>query len=282
MECSDAIHPAHAARGGQRKTRQSLSVLLVPTKIGLSAFDDLDIRLQQNASPFSLPAADISCNIPSNFTIGWSGNITSKRARLDSSISEVIQFEREQKRGVYDNGYHSTFVDRSGKPFKVTNALIAKIVLFPSPEEFPTVVNESQLANLEGRRKELEDVATKFPAAGKTLQNPIAALKAETSRFQAGDRKVQGRWLSAAEFKKYQETREAEVAAEERRLAERRIAEEKINAEKRAIEQRAAEERAALERAAEKQRQLEQANAEQDLADAIATFRLQQEQSAGN
>jgi hypothetical protein len=79
-----------------------------------------------------------------------------------------------------------------------------------------------------------------LPQTRPYLSGPIASIQADIARFHSGDRKVNGKWLTAAEYVAWQTAKAQQIAAE-RAEQEKRRGEERAAEEKRIEEQKVAE-----------------------------------------
>jgi hypothetical protein len=190
---------------------------------------------------------------------------------LENDYPWIEPFVAQRSRG--SNDHQRYFIDNSGKTFSVDRALIERIVLLPNANDFPDITTEASLAPLVSKQTELEMVAMKVVDAKSYVSKPIAALEAEIRRFRSGDRKVNGKWLSPAEFEEFQtaalagerERSASDKAAEAKWRALQKIGEEKRRAEQRATqEKRRAEQKATQEARAEEQKEAERQRLEKE------------------
>src|SRR5437667_2589031 len=119
-------------------------------------------------------------------------------------IVRIAPFTTERSRGPNDSGYKRYFTDNSGKTVSIDIRYIAGIVTFLDFSEFQNITSELSLTLLLSKKAELEAVAAKVPRARLYVRDPVRILEAEIKRFRSGERKVKGKWLTAAEYERFQ------------------------------------------------------------------------------
>jgi hypothetical protein len=185
-------------------------------------------------------------------------------------------------------GAKSYFTDKNGNVLKVDNISIMGIVRFP---DIQNLTDQSSLASLRAKNAELEAVAEKVPNAKPYLGPQIAAIQSQIARFQSGERKVNGKWLTGSEYQKFQADAAAAKAAaeaqEQKRLAEQKAAEDKRRAEEEALEEKRRAEQKALEdkrieekKAAERERAEKEQKATADLKRSNEQFEAMEQRAA--
>lgn len=200
------------------------------------------------------------------------GIILEKNRPWDSVVAKVVPFTAVRPPRQYESGYKSYFTDNNGKAFSIENSLLVGIVTFPDAAEFENITQELSLLPLRSKQAELAAVVAKVPGTRPYLAPQIAALENQIARFKSGERKINGKWLTASEYQKLQADAAAATAEakakEERRIAEQKAAEEKRIAEQKALEAKRAEE----QKAAERERAEKEEKATADLKQANEQF----------
>ena len=208
------------------------------------------------------------------------GIILEKDRPWSTSVTKIVPFTTERGHGAYDSGYKSYFNDKNGKVLSIDNNLIAGIVTFPDAAEFQNITQELSLLPLRSKQADLETVVAKVPGTRPYLAPQIAALENQIARFKSGERKINGKWLTASEYQKLQaDTAAAQATAKaqaERRIAEQKAAEEKQRAEQKALE----EKRAAEEKTAERERAEKEEKATVDLKQSNEQFETAEKRAA--
>jgi S1-C subfamily serine protease/Tfp pilus assembly protein PilF len=121
-------------------------------------------------------------------------------------IVRAIPFRAERVRGPNDQGYKRYFTGNAGNSLSIDTRFIVEVVTFPDVEEFQNITSESSLDTLILKKSELEAVAARTPQARLYVRDVIASLEAQIKNFRFGQRKVRGKWLTAADYGKFQLT----------------------------------------------------------------------------
>ena len=122
--------------------------------------------------------------------------------------------------------------------------------------EVPTTIpvnitNETEVTPLRKSLEELAAFSGRFPQSSQMLAGHIAALSAHISKFNNGDRRTNGKWVTSEELAASKDAAEKE---EQRRLKESELA-ERERVKRLRTEEAAARQREEAEQSAAKQRQ---------------------------
>jgi hypothetical protein len=153
---------------------------------------------------------------------------------------ELVGIEVHWFQSLRSKGSTTSLTDKNGRTETIDNKHIAGIVTFFNEQEYPNIINESQLDSLLLQKSEIESAGAKLTEAKPYAQKAVATIDAVITRFQSGARKVNGKWLTAAEYEKYQADLDAEKIAA-RAVMDKRIAEQRAASNLRAADQAAIE-----------------------------------------
>lgn len=181
------------------------------------------------------------------------GIIIERSFPWETGASSVERFVDELPLSSYDSGYKRYFRSPEGRKFGVEKTLIIQVVRFSSPDQFPNLVDATDIAPLVREQADLSALTQSFPLARAQIAGQLSVIADQLTKFNSGWRKLDRRWLTPQQYKDYKDEQARQVAAqkaaEEKRAAEARDAEQKRAGELRAAqERRIAEERAEAER----------------------------------
>lgn len=153
---------------------------------------------------------------------------------------EVVGIEVHPFASLQNTGWKTNLTDKNGQTEAIENKRIAGIVTFFDERDCADIIDESQLVPLLSQRSEIESVGAKLMEAKPYAHKAAATIDAVLSKFRSGGRKVNGKWLTAAEYQRYQSDLEAEKQAA-RAVIDKRIVERKAASNLRAADQAAIE-----------------------------------------
>ncbi|PTY00819.1 hypothetical protein DB346_14510 [Verrucomicrobia bacterium LW23] len=89
------------------------------------------------------------------------------------------------------------FVDGTQEVLNMGSVLV--LVEYRSTN-LPTLQKPADITRARTEYKRLQDTLRVYPALSAYVSKPLAALKADMDRYDTGDRKISGKWLTAAEY----------------------------------------------------------------------------------
>ncbi|HSI86409.1 MAG: RCC1 domain-containing protein [Candidatus Methylacidiphilales bacterium] len=75
-----------------------------------------------------------------------------------------------------------------------------RVIVLYSASVLPTIRTDAEATRARTELKRLEDTAARYPTVQPYLAKAISTLKSDVERFDGGSRKVEGKWLTAAEY----------------------------------------------------------------------------------
>jgi len=187
------------------------------------------------------------------------GILIVKSAPTDTKSGSVIEYRSVTEHLVPATDY-VTLTKPDGDRDDIPKNLI--LVKVEYPKELPlNLLTPAALGEIAGLVQQLRGVVSKYPQAQKYLDPKISNLQKEVDLFNLGSRKINGTWISSADFKRMvaeessrkvaileaKKRAEAELGAAKQREQEAAAAAQRLAEEKALVEKRAAEENAALE-----------------------------------
>jgi hypothetical protein len=130
-------------------------------------------------------------------------------------------------RTVTRDGGKVRFTDKDGRSEIIEERSVPGIITYYDESEFPNITDEASLEPIIQRKSAIESLGLKLEDAKPFAHKAIAAYAGVIARFRSGDRKANGKWLSAADLQiqevAAQKTREQKItdarAAEAKRFA---------------------------------------------------------------
>jgi len=138
-----------------------------------------------------------------------------------STVSDVHPFSTLLERADLESGYKTYFADEHGKRRSIDSNLIVDMIDFEKDNRF-NIVDDASFGWLVQERTSLSQVMSAVPGCRKYIAPWLKVLDKEIASFRAGNRRVDGRWLTAKEYKDYQLEQDRAVAKYETQLYEQR------------------------------------------------------------
>ncbi|MEY3895082.1 MAG: hypothetical protein RLZZ214_601 [Verrucomicrobiota bacterium] len=134
----------------------------------------------------------------------------------DSSAKAVVYSRIIDSRGPYLR------LVSGGVNIDITRSkMVARIEM---PDGIPeSIMEEEDIAPLRETLADVRAFATRYPSSARLMAQQIAALDSYVSRFEAGDVRHEGAWMSRNQFAGIEETRRREAAAVARAEVEKRV-----------------------------------------------------------
>ncbi|GAB4167255.1 MAG: hypothetical protein Fur0032_05220 [Terrimicrobiaceae bacterium] len=126
----------------------------------------------------------------------WSKN-------TEATVMEFSAFEDRTAVGNAAAGYYE-FRTKSGQQRQVPAGRVAKLVIYPDSSRIQNLIDSDDRNRLDATRRDLEKTITDFPSTKTYLSPFISGLGEIIGKFDAGQVKVQGVWISRKEYSKVQ------------------------------------------------------------------------------
>ena len=185
------------------------------------------------------------------------GILITKSAPADLRVGSVIEYRAVTEHLVPVTDYVTLTKPDGDRDDIPKNMILLKVEY---PKELPrNLLTPAALGEITGLLQQLRGVVTKYPQAQKYLEPKIANLQKEVDLFNLGSRKINGTWVSSADFIRMR-------AEEEARMASVVEAKKRAEVELAAAKQREQEAAAEAKRLAEEKSQMEKREAEEKSA----------------
>lgn len=112
-----------------------------------------------------------------------------------ASVLEFSAFVDRRAAGNAAAGYYE-FVLPSGERRQAEASRVLKVIIFPDASRVVTLIEQADRDKIEGAAREMAGMANRFPAIKTYLQTPLQGIEDLLKRFDAGEVKVDGRWVS--------------------------------------------------------------------------------------
>ncbi|HEY5813501.1 MAG TPA: hypothetical protein VIT23_12715, partial [Terrimicrobiaceae bacterium] len=126
----------------------------------------------------------------------------------DATLLEFDAFINRTADGGFGAGYYE-FRTKSAGRRQIPRARIVKLIIYPYPEQFREIVTPEERGTLVSKIDELSAAAAKFPASRNYLEPLIGKLADEVRRYDSGEVKTDGAWMTKDAYIKRLATRVA-------------------------------------------------------------------------
>lgn len=112
-----------------------------------------------------------------------------------ATVMEFEAFTDRTVKGTPGAGYYE-FKTKGADKRQVPAAKIVKLLVYPDPANFPSVISKEERDSIATLIKELKEAVVQFPSAQTYINPPVKKLEAELSQYDSGKVKVAGVWQS--------------------------------------------------------------------------------------
>lgn len=126
----------------------------------------------------------------------------------EATVLEFLSLRDRRAEGAGGAGYFE-FSTRHSPRRQVGAAKVAALLIYPAAADFPEVNDAAERRSLEASLRQMESLAAKFPATKTYLASVVREITGETRRYDTGEVKTNGLWVSG---KKYRRNQAAELA----------------------------------------------------------------------
>ncbi len=165
--------------------------------------------------------------------------------------------------------------DRNGHSETINERFVPGIIAFFDEAEFPHITDEASLEPIVRKRSEIEFLGTKLEEAKPYARKAVIAFDAVIARVRSGDRKVNGKWITADDYQRQEAVRQT---SREQKIAQERAAEQERFTTERTTEEKRLQELKAAQQAIEKEFTTAQSRIRTDAESAQRGFTLSHQQ----
>lgn len=114
---------------------------------------------------------------------------------VDATVTEFRGFIDRTAGGGGGAGYYEIYTTK-GQKRQVEAAKIVKIVIYPDADKIPDLKDSDTREKVNATMAEITEVMRKFPATKTYIQPYITKLQTMVARYDGGEVKVEGEWMS--------------------------------------------------------------------------------------